>query len=168
MEKERSQSHSATGQQFILISGVPGSGKTTFSKYLEKNYGFYFIQTDYNHTELRELCFGDIGNYVTRWLKKHDHMCLEWGFLPKFLPRVLCLKNQGANIFWFTCNKDIALSNYLKAHREDDQDGAAWHRQIERIKNADLPTPAFVKIETRRDGNPIPLEELTAKIISKR
>ncbi len=164
MEKK---SHSVTERQFILLSGIPGSGKTSLGNYLSKEHGFYFFETDSNWLEFtRELCLG-VDNFIARWLNRHDHMCLEWGFETSLLPYVLSFKNQGASIFWFTCDKQIARSNYLKAH-PDDPKGECWDIQFKKIEDAGLPTSDFVIIETYHEGNPIPLEELTPKILSKR
>ena len=160
-------SHSVTERQFILISGIPGSGKTLFGNYFSKEHGFCFFNTDSNWAKFEtELRLG-VDDFVARWLKSYDHVCLEWGFIPCYLPIVLSFKKQGASIFWFTCDKDIARLNYLKAHTKDDPEGLLMKIQLERIKAAGLPTSDFVIIETYHDGNSIPVEELAPKILSK-
>src|SRR5208282_1469346 len=122
-------------RQFILLSGIPGSGKTSLGNYLSKEHGVYFFETDSNWTEfIRELGLG-VDDFVARWLSKHDHVCLEWGFKTCCLPYVRSFKKQGANIFWLTCDKDIARSNYLKAH-PNDPEGVLWYNQVKDIKNA--------------------------------
>jgi len=165
MEKK---SQSVSERQFILLSGIPGSGKTRFGNYLSKEHGFYFFETDSNWDEFKRECnLGGVDNLVARWLNKHEHVCLEWGFEPCCLPYVLRFKNQGANMFWFTCDQHIALSNYLKTHPNDPK-GVCWDIQFKKIEDAGLPTSDFVIIETYHNDDPIPLEELTQKILSKR
>jgi hypothetical protein len=157
--------NSVTERQFILLSGIPGSGKTYLGNYLKEKHGFCFFETDANWDVFnREMRLGDV---VSRWLDKHDHVCLEWGFKPCYLPHVLSLKNQGARLFWLTCDKAIARPNYLQVHRKDDPTGEAYDKQVKRIEDAHLPTPDFIKIETSRDGKPKSPEELAQQILSK-
>jgi hypothetical protein len=165
MEKK---SHAVTGRQFILISGIPGSRKTTFGRYLKEKHGFYFFETDPkpNWDKFTEELGLGVDNFVARWLNRHGNVCLEWGFDPCYLPYVLRFKKQGASLFWFTCDQHIARPNYLEAH-SNDPNGVYLDIQLKKIKDARLPTPDFVTIETYIDGKPIPLEELTTKVLSK-
>ena len=101
-------------RQFILLSGIPGSGKTTLGKYLKEKHGFCFFETDSNFDEFNKEM--RLGNVVARWLDKHNRVCLEWGFMPCYLTIVLNFKNQGAKLFWLTCDKAIARSKYLRVH----------------------------------------------------
>jgi energy-coupling factor transporter ATP-binding protein EcfA2 len=154
-------------RQFILLTGLPGSGKTKLGNHLSEKHGFYFINTDDNPTELEKLCLGDIDNYVAQWLKIHDLMCVEWGFKPRFSSRVLRLKTQGASLFWLTCEKRIAHTNWLEDNKNKGFDPRCWDIQVLEIEKAKLPTLEFITIETYCDDKPIPIEELTKKIFAK-
>jgi hypothetical protein len=156
--------HLSTKQQFILLSGIPGSGKSRFGKYLRDKHGFHFIETDFDPIELDVLCSGDIHDYVARWVKRYNHICVEWGFKPCLLSRVLSLKEQGASIFWFICDKEIARLNYFEAHNNDLMAACAWYKQIYEISYVGLPTNDFFTIETYRDRNSI--EDLADEIFS--
>jgi len=52
---------SQTGEKYmsylIILSGIPGSGKTTFSDYLSKELGIPAISKDF----IKEILFDDLG-----------------------------------------------------------------------------------------------------------
>ena len=161
----------STERQFILLTGIPGSGKTLLGNYLKNEHRFDFFETDTNWSEFwGELNLG-IDDFVARWHNRHgDRVCLEWGFdpfAPSYLNYILSFKNQGASIFWLTCDKRIALLNYLEKHFSSDPAGRLWEIQVNKIEYVGLPTSDFAIIQTYQKGNPIPLEELTKKILSK-
>jgi hypothetical protein len=161
----------STERRFILLTGIPGSGKTFLGNYLKNEHDFDFFETDLNWSEfMRELDLG-VDDFVARWHNKHgDCTCLEWGFdpfVPSYLPTILSFKNQGASIFWLTCDKRIALLNYLEKHIGSDPAARGWDMQVNKIEFIGLPTSDFTIIQTYRNGNPIPLEELAQKILGR-
>ncbi len=136
--------------QFILLAGISGSGKSTYSAHLRDMYGFQFIETDKQIGYIEEAVRSNSG-LVARYLDKYGLVAWEWGFLPQYLGCVLWLKEQGARLLWFKGDPVVARSAYSKAHPEDPT-CTLWHLQMQRIIDACLPTPDFQIVETIRDG----------------
>ncbi len=86
--------------QFVLIAGIPGSGKSSYGEHLRSAYGFRFIETHEDQGFIKEAIIPNPG-LVSRYLDKHGRVAAEWGFLPRFLECVLALKEQGAKLLWF-------------------------------------------------------------------
>ena len=163
-------SHFVTEKQFILLSGIPGSGKTTVGEYLNEKYGFYLYETDKRWDEfINELRRLGVEKFIEKLLDENGtRVCLEWGFDPLvFLDDIISFKDHGASIFWLTCDRRIALLNYLKKNISKDPACICWSSQVNKIDYVGLPTSDFTIIQTYHNGNSIPFEELTQKILSK-
>jgi hypothetical protein len=89
---------------------------------------------------------------------------MEWGFLPQYLGCVLWLKQQGAKLLWFKADLAVARKMYSKAH-PSDPDCSLWDAQIQRIREACLPTPDFQVVETCRDGRLRSSQDLDQEIL---
>ena len=167
-----------TKQQFILLTGVPGSGKTKIGERLRgENFKFDFFPTDpdINWSEFRQEVALGVGDFVNRWYQRHgDKVCLEWGFDPfgknsfgqSFLDEILSFKDQGAKIFWLTYDKRIAYFNYVKKNAIKDPSGICWEIQMNKIEYVGLPTSDFIIIQTHPYGKPKLPEELAREILS--
>jgi hypothetical protein len=149
-------------RQFILLTGISGSGKSYYSKHLKDDRGFYCIDTDTNDLMRTEAVFSNI-SFVSRRLSEHDSVVMEWGFMPQYLGCVLWLKHQGARLLWFRADLAIARTMYAKSH-PSDPNCLLWDAQIQRIKEACLPTLDFQVVETYRDGSFRSLQELDKEI----
>ena len=154
----------STKEQFILLTGIPGSGKTYVGEHLRDKHGFFFYCTDLNGLAVTN-------DLVTQWLSLHGKkVCLEWGFHPCDLNLVLKLREQGATVFWLKCAEDIAFRNYCEKHAENDPKGYYMIKQLERIKAAGLPQSQgsnFIIIDTYPNRKEIPREELAQKILRR-
>ena len=151
-------------KQFLLITGISGSGKSTYCQYLQKEYAFYCIMVDDQPSFIQEATLSNAG-LVDRYLEKHDCMVVEWGFAPHLLHFVLGLKDQGAKLLWFNCPENLAFSNYSAKWNNDPSRLGLWHAQFNNIKQANLPTFDFQVVETMRDGNFRPYEELDREVL---
>jgi|AntRauTorckE6833_2_1112554.scaffolds.fasta_scaffold00097_36 adenylate kinase family enzyme len=89
----------------VVIVGIPGSGKTTFSKHLAKvtqlpltNLDYYFHQTDKNYYEDKEAWVEFVAG-----LAKEDEWILEGNF-----PRVFELRARASDTIIFLDFKRMA------------------------------------------------------------
>jgi len=149
--------------EFILLAGISGSGKSHYAKHLEKDRGFHFIETDSNDVMRNEADFSN-AEFVRRLLAEHDKVVMEWGFLPQYLGCVLSLKKQGAKLLWFKADLVVARSMYAKAH-PNDSNCMFWDAQMQRIREACLPTSDFQIVETCRGGSFRSSSELDKEIL---
>ncbi len=145
--------------QFILLTGISGSGKSRYGEHLQQAYGFRFIETDEDDRVRTEAVRSNAG-FVARYLNESDHIAMEWGFLPQSLGCVLKLKEQGARLLWFRADDVIARSAYFAKWLGSPDKMLLWDIQRERIREACLPTSDFQIVETFRDGNFRPYDEL--------
>lgn len=152
-------------KQFILLTGISGSGKSSYAKHLEADYGFRYIPTDHHDENIREVLEQNDG-FVDRHLGDYPRVVMEWGFHPQFLGYVLLLKRQGARLLWFKADLTFARSQYLETHRQSDPSGLAWDYQVLQIRSAHLPTPDFKIVETVYDGKFRSHEDLDRIILS--
>lgn len=157
-------------KQFLLITGISGSGKSEYCSYLQRKYGFFHHEEDAQGRNFRtkqgQVIEPNNPNFVTLYLEKYDSVTMEWGFIPGlFLATVLGLKNQGAKLFWFRCPDERALENYSKKWNWNNARIQDWHAQINRIRKANLPTKDFQIVETMRDGRFRPHEELDNEVL---
>ena len=138
--------------QFIILSGISGSGKSIYGEHLRDAHGFHFIETDKKQEFVAEAIISN-PSLVTRYIEKYGRVAVEWGFFPKYLGFVLALKEQGARLLWFfSAEEATARWAYCIKWEGDPPRLRLWEDQMKRIKDAELPTLDFQKIETFRDG----------------
>ena len=173
----------STIRQFILLTGIPGSGKSVVGECLRDEHKFDFFPTDPNFSltdpyrnmsEFRREVELGVGDFVERWHKRHgEQVCVEWGFQPlginkfgkSFLDEIRSFKAQRAKIFWLTCDKDIAYLNWLNSPKNKNYNPACWGQQVCRIESVGLPTPDFIVIQTHPNRKPKSPEDLAQEIL---
>jgi hypothetical protein len=158
-------------KQFILITGVSGSGKTEYGQYLELAHEFLFIETD------KCIPFIEIAtspenplqsDLVRRYVDMLGLVVVEWGFQVRFLDHVIALNKQGGKLFWFTAPDECAFPAYLRKWGDSQWTRRAWKLQRESQRKAGLPTAHFQTIETTRpDGSFKTHEELDKQILGQ-
>jgi hypothetical protein len=107
----------------LLISGVPGTGKSTFGRWLEERKGFMHVDMDFDGLKRHDLetswdqFLKDLSCDVfwRRLLEDRKPVFLDWGFPVRCLPVVEALRRQGVRVWWFTGDRLFARLNYLKA-----------------------------------------------------
>jgi hypothetical protein len=90
----------------ILITGVPGTGKTTLGNFLQKTEGFA-------HVNLESVAKVDI---ATLQYPKKDTV-ITWGFgpnMPEHIKIISQLVGYVYKLFWFDGNREAARREYLK------------------------------------------------------
>ena len=123
---------------WLLITGVPGSGKSYFLKWLERNRGFRVVRyDDDSHLVdpiLRLAARGalDEARAVLRGLAQR--VAIEFGFPPdRAIPHVEALLGLGVSGWWFDADYPSAYRSY-KAREENSPDVSlkmeAFYRQV--------------------------------------
>jgi hypothetical protein len=109
-------------RQNILACGIPGSGKTTYCQWLEKEKGFLHLDLDElekdNGTEqklaLRD-CLRHSAERFLRVIAQMDHpIAIDWGFPPDLLGMVTCLNANGFAIWWFDGDRHAARESFMR------------------------------------------------------
>ena len=130
-------------RKYLLISGIPASGKTTFCRFLAKEYRFeHFDMENYpNGWPISTVkCIWDISRQeFVRCLKeqyKLSRVVIDWGFPPYLIQWVLELQLVGMQVIWFDADLAAARKEYLSRPSSDVR---LFDAQIERIKKSKLP-----------------------------
>src|SRR5438093_949094 len=105
----------------LLLSGLPGSGKSSFARWLAKSKGY--VHLDFDHGDLEKQClhrlfdefvFSRSEQFIANLLEIEEPVCLDWGFPPRLLPIVHRLADAGVGIWWFDADPDVAKKHFLR------------------------------------------------------
>lgn len=96
----------------LLITGIPGTGKTTIGDYLQKNYQFihynFEIQTTLN--QFANEKDGFISKTITQ-----PNVVISWGFMPYgHTEHVVKFMKGGFDVIWFDGNRIAAFREFMK------------------------------------------------------
>lgn len=113
----------------LLITGIPGSGKTSFGDYLKYDHNFFHVDV-----EKRDPIEPMLGDYV-----------ITWGFVPDSFGSIALinsLKEEGFKHIWFDGNRKASKRNYLrrtrKKNRPINESLSLWNRQLNKINDTKI------------------------------
>src|ERR1700741_635012 len=97
-----------SGQQNILVAGIPGSGKTTYCEWLEQEKAFLHLDIDElekgNGTDPKLELLECLRHSAERFLKViakiEQPIAVDWGFPLRLIGMVTCLNAKGFAIWW--------------------------------------------------------------------
>lgn len=119
----------------ILISGIPGSGKTTLGDFLARDYGFV-------HIDMEEQGRGSaiVENSDAFIYELHAHakpVVMTWGFAPdeETISVIRLLASQGFLVFWFDGDLNAARAACIRRGGFDEQ---VLQRQLQLIEQWDI------------------------------
>ncbi len=141
------------GNDFILIAGIPGTGKSVYSTHLRDRHGYHYVEADVEMALPGNSFIAEIhppkSDYVSQRTSRHDRFVLEFGFPPAvdFLQDILALKSQGARLVWFTADIDLAKAYFSKANGSSPDQTETFRAQVEGIQKMRLPTPDFLIVD---------------------
>src|SRR5271157_4492309 len=108
---------------YLLIAGLPGTGKTEFSRWLAETHQYVHIEVDAaleTDPAVQLLLHRDVFNVggVAENLKaRGPDVVLDWGFVPSLLGRVRQLVRAGFEPWWFTGDEGAARQSFLESAR---------------------------------------------------
>lgn len=115
----------------LLITGIPGTGKTSLGIYLASQNGIPHIDLEDQQTITNAL--RDIDAFI---LSLADPVVATWGFPPQFIDIVLKFKSMGFIVVWMDGNRWAAFRAFLDRGTVSE---AAFYNQmlgieIERVR----------------------------------
>lgn len=127
----------------LLITGIPGTGKTKIGNHLKENYGFYHIDIErpeknsspefvsFRHDNLiSDLLFHELR-------ARGKDAVITWGFYPVVNDHlILSLQELGAKMFWLDGDKELAKEWWRKG--ENSGPDIYFDTQIKRIDNHNI------------------------------
>ena len=108
-------------RRLILITGIPGTGKTFMGNYLQTNHGFQHVNREAHRPP-------EFTEDPRAFIETHQgDMVATWGFRP--LPDengvndfdgVIMLRDVGFFVVWFDGDRPAALREFIRREREED------------------------------------------------
>ena len=131
--------------EIILITGVPGFGKTTIGDYLEEKHGFLNLDIEawreWNKSllKLRDLfANNELAEFIPEAERINNKIVITWGFVPGGNDEtVLGLVRLGAKMIWFDGNREAGKRVYIQRNGSAEAI-EALNAQIDRINAMDL------------------------------
>jgi adenylate kinase family enzyme len=121
----------------ILLTGIPGTGKTTLAKYLEDNYGYYHMDLEipwHNNTFPKD----ERGFKKLIYQIPKDKTIISWGF-PTWLPHYIkYIESIGFRHVWLDGDRKVAFKNFIKREKGGLEMEKAFYRQVEMIDSSDI------------------------------
>lgn len=119
-------------QKRILLTGIPGTGKTTIGQRLEGS--FDFIHYDFEDNQIYAQFHL---NPQTFFKDEKKDIVISWGFVPNEdqISLVKNLKTTGFKLIWFDGNREAARREFNKRGTVSED---LLNLQLSRINNADV------------------------------
>jgi adenylate kinase family enzyme len=101
------------GRKLLLVTGIPGTGKTCYGKLLAQKFGFVHYDLEAK-TNLDPL-LADPAKFMDTILEKEGDVVATWGFLPndEQIQIVNQFQARGFTLVWFDGNRPAALREFI-------------------------------------------------------
>lgn len=160
----------------LLLSGIPGSGKSTFGRWLQEHRGFVHVDMEADGLDthgLRQAWQQFLGDPSSRVFCRQlfslpRPVALDWGFPVTCLPLVGALQQQGVRAWWFTGDRLFARMNFQNAKGSDPRPFDCQYANISAHWSAISPVfgDRVVRI-VREDGSCVACDEVFQKLVEK-
>ena len=123
----------------VLLSGIPGSGKSSYGQALATHAGFVHLDLEkpgvlksYGLEGAWGSVFstGSAAELATALDALRAPVALDWGFPVRWLSAVASLANAGITPWWFDGDRSAARTAYVA---REANNGDAWDAQVRSI-----------------------------------
>lgn len=130
--------------KIILLTGIPGMGKTEIGNQLKNYYGFYHVDLEEPHINSSPefVQFNQVSlipeQLMEKIKKRERNTVITWGFYPAVHdPLLLKLQELGAILFWLDGDRNLAKKAW-KNRNNPIADHSLFDLQISRIDSHDI------------------------------
>lgn len=115
--------------RIIVFTGIPGSGKSAFGKYLQNKHRYTYISLEDSEWEDKKLQslwdnafeakreYNAVEKLVCYLHDTYENVVLDWGFSIDQMRVVELLKRQWCEIIWFSCSTVVARKRFIKKNK---------------------------------------------------
>jgi hypothetical protein len=131
------------GRKLLLITGIPGTGKTTIGDFLANSYDF--IHFDMEETGRASEINSDVEKFVNINFPVDQNIVLTWGFAPDeaTIKTIGFLKLYGFDLFWFDGDHNVAREMCIKRGSFNESE---FQEQMRLLGIFDVPSKIGAKI----------------------
>jgi shikimate kinase len=117
----------------ILLSGVPGSGKSTVAAYMEKNFEFFHIDMEQDDFAPRHEFAQNREAFLNK-IATHENVIISWGFGP-FQDReaIEYLQKAGYTLLWLDGDRTASFREFMKRENNDPVKESLYYGQMQMI-----------------------------------
>lgn len=156
----------------LLLSDVPGSGKSCYGRWLTKNKAYLHLDLENGDLEKHglerlwdEFWSSRFDGFISALLEIAAPVCLDWGFPPRCLSIVRRLADAGVELWWFEADPQLAKKYFLDRATVSE---TAFNEQMANIEASrraimDLFGQHVIRV-FREDGARVPYEEIYAQM----
>src|SRR6185312_11350769 len=101
-------------RDLLLITGIPGTGKTSYGNKFASEFGFVHIDLEDQQT-LTALAY-DPAQFISQLTGQQRSVVVTWGFVPDEVQTgiVLQFRSVGFKWIWFDGNRPAAVREFRK------------------------------------------------------
>jgi adenylate kinase family enzyme len=156
-------------RDLLLITGIPGTGKTCYADKFAKEFDFMHHDLEDQQTRTLNRFNADPAQFIGEMLNEKKNIVVTWGFGPdceRSVFLVLALRNAGFKLIWFDGNRPAALREFQKRATVQEID---FYRQMHRIEQSKIVERLKPTVINSFDdhGQFKPTRELLAEIRAK-
>jgi adenylate kinase family enzyme len=122
-------------RDLLLISGIPGTGKTTYGNRFERDFGFVHCDLE---NQQRLNCLGaNPAGFIDELKGGNQNVVVTWGFMPDEAQTniVLQFRDAGFTLTWFDGNRPAALRAFQNRGTVPEE---LFYTQMFRIENSKI------------------------------
>jgi len=152
----------------LLISGIPGTGKTTVAQHLAEHFDFIHVDMEADSFKARRELGRDSEGFFGKHAM-HDNVVLSWGFAP-FIdkPAVERVLAAGYKFVWLDGDHVTSLRNFLERESNDPHKEADYYGQMQMILATEIiERLSPIQIDPFREAQFRPVQEIAIEIVGK-
>jgi adenylate kinase family enzyme len=120
----------------ILISGLPGGGKTKLGDTLAAEHGYFHADMEADNWALTAKAHTDLEAFLRAFPDDRD-VVVTWGFQPlASLQVVQVLVRRGFTPVWLDGNRAHFFASFMQREHDNPVMQACYHQQLGRITQA--------------------------------
>jgi adenylate kinase family enzyme len=122
-------------RDLLLITGIPGTGKTTYGDKFVNQFGF--VHYDLEEPQTLNRFAGNPARFIADAVSQKKSVVVTWGFVLDEYQTALVLQFRSVSfkLIWFDGNRSAALRAFRKRATVSEE---AFHAQMHRIEETKI------------------------------